>query len=212
VSVASSNLLVGPLAQGPGGYFTPPIAAGKTAAFTLKITPQKTEVPNDEWIYGVVLRDTAGASLDSVAATVETSSATGGGTSHDMIVNAAGQLPVSAFGLEVSSPNLKLGGSSSFTVKLKNGGPVASTIPFRAVRSDTCDASYAVTVKAGSTDITDQAEQGYITPTLAPGASKTLTVTIKYLSVTPCEAVVVAFAGTPSDGVAIYLLANGAAT
>jgi uncharacterized cupredoxin-like copper-binding protein len=184
VAVTSGSLILTTLAQGPNGYYTAPIDPGKTASYTLKLTMPSHISPNDGYAYTITLRDTAGTFLDTELAVAEIASTTGT-TNHDEFVSGAGQQPLSGEGNVVSAPSLAIGASTNFTVKLMNNSSTATQIPFVVSEPDTCNAHFPLTVKSGLTDITTQAIQGYHTPSLAPGKSLTLTVTIKYASVAP---------------------------
>jgi hypothetical protein len=180
--VTAGSLVVTKLSDGPNGYFTAPIGAGKLAMYTLKVTMPKTAAPNAYDVLVVNMYDTAGNFLDSEAV-VALVKATTGTRADDEFVNGASQPTVSGYPRSgntiVTSPTVAVGGKATFTVKLANDSAAPSVIHWHLSEFNGCPAYFSVTVKAGTLDVTTRALNGtYATPTLAPKASKILTVTI----------------------------------
>jgi hypothetical protein len=189
-TLSAGSLVVTPLAHGPNGYFTAPIAAGKTAPFTLKVVTPKApqSLPGDTFQYEVVLYDTAGNFLDLEFAYVSNKLALGA-LGADEYVSASGTAATTATEsgqMVVTAPVFAVGATATFTIKLKNDSAVPEPIHFQLGGLDTsilsCASSFAEKVVVGTTDVTAQALAGtYATPTLAHGASTTLKLTVKYL-------------------------------
>lgn len=191
-TVTTGSLVVTTLTRGDNGYFTPPIAAGKTATFTLKSTVAAGTPAGDVFVQQIRLRDTAYNDLDEAVATdVVTTTAKGTGAGDEYVTGSGSQKAVGdpqLFGGFVTDPTVKLGASATYTVKLENDS--TETLPIQYQLNDPwgCSPSFPATVKAGTTDVTAAALAGtYMTPSLAPGKSVSLTVSVKYASlVSPC--------------------------
>jgi hypothetical protein len=184
--ITTGSLIVTPLAAGPNGYYTAPIAAGAVATYTLKITTNKTMAPGDLLRYEVQLADTAGNPLGSTSAAYVGATRGTGGSAADQFVSAPGNpatspRDTSSLGL-ATSPSVALGKSFTFTVKLMNDGAGPAAIGYRLYLNQLCDAYFPIKVtqpsKLGSIDVSAAVQNGtYQTSTLARGASVTLTVT-----------------------------------
>lgn len=184
--VSSGSLVVTTLTVGPNGYFTAPINAGASATYSFGVTVPKTAVPGAYYQHFLNLYGTAGVQLDGEDAITEVKRTTGT-RAYDEFINAAGQQPISGehYGIgAVSTPVLALGAKSTFTVKLVNNSSTPTAMFWRLHELAGCAADFAVTVKAGSVDITATAypTSTYATPVLAPKGSKVLTITIQYLT------------------------------
>jgi hypothetical protein len=189
---ASSGLYTGslaltPLAAGPDGYYTAPIAPGKTQSFTLKVvvaagTPQASI---NNYVY---LNATDGTDLGWVTARTEIKAPTYGTTAIDLFAKQGSQAYVggSVIGQITSSPATSVGGSAAYTVKLQNDGTVPGPISASiSPRSEDCT---SVVVKDGTADVTAALLNGtYVTPTLAVHSARTLAVTIKRVGGASCE-------------------------
>jgi hypothetical protein len=184
-AVTAGNLIVTKLTAGPNGYFTAPIDAGKLATYTFKVTVPKAGLPNSFYQVGLLLYDTSGLLLDGED-TITQIKATTGTRADDEFINGASQLPVSAIGYgiaQVSSPVVAVGGKTTFTVKLANDSAAPAAITWQILERQGCAEYFALNVKAGSLDVTSLVLSGsYVTPVLAPKASKTLSLTITYLA------------------------------
>lgn len=183
VALTSGSVIGTPLAQSTNGYFTPPIAAGKTGVFTLKATLAAGSAPGSEWFQYLQLSDTAHTFLDSTYA-VETVTAAKANAGNDQIVTGAGsQKPVvnTAANTFISDPSAAGGAKSVYTVKLENDSAAATQIGYQLFDNSNCAADFPATVKIGTADVTAAVLGGtYKTAALATGKSVTLTVTVTY--------------------------------
>jgi hypothetical protein len=177
------------------GYYTPLIAAGKSIAITVKVAFNKTVPPAADGIELYLDSSDGATSIDGanmVAVLKAPSAATG---PNQMFVKNGSSSYVGGpqNGVGVSGPALAVGGSTTFTAHLVNGGAAADVIDFSI--SDACT-NYLIDVKAGSTDVTTAVLGGtYRTPSLAHGGHQDLTVKTTYLGVRP---------GVPCDADQLY--------
>jgi len=134
VAVTAGGLNVASQATSADGYFTPAIAAHKVLAYTVKVTAPKTSPNNARFFTSVVLSDVKGVKLDTVQTETQVR-ATTGTTDYDMFVTGAGQSPLLGNGLynAVTAPAIKVGATSTFTVKLQNDGPTPVNIGLKLV-------------------------------------------------------------------------------
>lgn len=188
LAVTAGSTTITPSITGNNGYYTVPVAAGKTATYTLKVTTPRTGVPDNLYQAGITLSDTAGTQLSNESALVEIA-ATTGTAANDQFVNGAGQSTVRApetlFNSVVgaSSQIVAAGQGATYTVKLQNDGAVPAAITYHLSELMGCAASFGANVKVGRTDVTARALAGtYETPVLAHGKSTTLTVKLTLLS------------------------------
>ncbi len=183
LALTSGSVIGTPLAQSGNGYFTPPIAAGKTGVFTLKATLPAGSAPGSEWYQYLQLSDTSHNYLDNTNA-VETVTAAKANAGNDQIVTGAGsQKPVvnTAANSFISDPSAVGGAKSVYTVKLENDSAASTQIGYRLFDNSSCASDFPATVKIGTADVTAAVIGGtYKTPALAPGKSVTLTVTVTY--------------------------------
>lgn len=185
--VQTGSLIVTQLARGPNGYFTAPIAPGGIATYTLKVTPNKTgTMPGDYIVYDLQLADTAGASLGYASRAFVNITRSKGTTSADQFVSASGTPPTSgkdqsAFGMATAA-SVGIDKTFTFSVKLMNDGLAPTQIPYELYEEQPCQAYFPIKVTQpsglGSIDVSTAVQNGsYKSPTLAHGASVTLTVT-----------------------------------
>ncbi len=187
VSLTSGSLIVTPLSQGPNGYFTPQIAAGQTATFTLKVTVPAGRPAGDLFDQAISLKDTAHNVLDQIfSVEVITSSAPGTEAADEFVTGSGGQHAVSDpqnVGGYVTDPAIAVGGKATYTVKLQNDSTETVPITYQLADVFGCASQYSATVKAGTTDVTAAALAGtYSTAALAPGKSASLTVTVTHVA------------------------------
>jgi hypothetical protein len=207
------------LAGSSNGYYTPPIAAGKTGLFALKVVVPKVTGPNELWKSSIWLYDTSSTLLGSVEADVNNKTKTGT-AAYDEFVNGASQQPVHDQHFlhpDVTNPSLALNGTSKYTVKLTNNGPAAASIHFHLVSGNACTTFFPATVKSGTTDVTALALAGtYVTPLLNHGQATTLTVSVKYVAtLNGCGAAYAAWNAVSGDGTntqTVALIENPATT
>ncbi len=211
-------------AQGQTGWFTPPIAAGKTMAFTMKVTPPAGTPAGTVFDAGPYLDDTAGlAQLSFAFAFVTVTASTGTAVDDQFVTGAGGQKPVAQRGggfTLVSDPSAKPNATSVFTVKLQNDSASPAKIAYQLTDYSGCGAAFPATVKVGTTDITAAAVAGtYQTPLLAHGKSTTLTVTVTAVgTLSQCTNLVnsalwlSASRSGNSVGQAVYLVTNPVAS
>ncbi len=183
LTLTTGSVIGTPLALSANGYFTPPIAAGKTATFTLKATLPKSAVGGSDWVQQLALNDTAQHALDNEAM-VENATATKATAGDDQIVTGSGgQKPFISPDTYTytTDPSLAPGGRSTYSVKLENDGAVPTQIGYYLSTDPACVADFPASVKVGTVDVTAAALAGtYKTPVLTTGRSTTLTVTIAY--------------------------------
>jgi hypothetical protein len=187
-SVAGANATG--LIDSGDGYFTPAVAPGKSIAITIKSTINKatTPAPYDQ-IY-LQLSSTDGTVIDyALMASVLKAPSAATGPDQIFTKNGSGSYtggPSDYVGS--SGPALAVGGSTTFTAHVVNGGSSIDVIDVSI--SDQCT-NYLITVKAGSTDETTAVLGGtYRTPSLAANGHLDLTIKVTYLGVragTPCD-------------------------
>lgn len=187
ISLTSGSLVVTPLSQGPNGYFTPQIAAGQTATFTLKATVPTGTPAGDVFYQTITLKDTAHTELDHVVTAEDVTSSAKGTLAADQFVSGSGgQHAVGdpeLVGGYVTDAAIALNGKATYTVKLQNDSIEAQPIGYQLQDPDGCASQYPATVKSGTTDVTAAALAGtYSTPVLAPGKSVSLTVTVSHVA------------------------------
>lgn len=181
----SGSLLLTPMSSGPDGYWTAPIAPGKYQALVLKVTTPSSYPPSQPTT--VELRSANGTLLetDTVATQVASPPYGYGPTvfAHQGSQPVVGG-PVATDEI-ASSPALSGGQSTTFKVTLTNYGPTPE--PLGATLAPTYPSCLAVTVKDGTTDVTQRVLYlgTYRTPVLAANASRSLTVTVKRAQATP---------------------------
>lgn len=193
--LTSGSLVVTPATEGPNGYFTAPIPPGGVAKYTLKVTPDRaTTQPGDMVEAALVLRDTAGAPLGGVAAFngeiqayVQVARTTGTGGADQYVSGVGGS--ASTMGSSVSfptatAPSVAVGKTFSFKIQLKNDGRVPAPIEYGLSIDPNQGCSpdnFPLKVTVGTYPAIDVTSavlgSTYSTPTLAHGASVTLTVT-----------------------------------
>jgi len=188
---ANANLYAGtlvltPLSSGPDGYYTAPIAAGRSQALTLKVTVPAGS-PQGSAGVEVYLYATDGSFLTYVNAIAEVKAPAYGTTATDAFAKQGSQAYVggSVSAQIATSPALNVGSSAAFTVKLQNDGPVPAAIQGRV---DTFPSCTSIVVKDGTADVTAAlASDTYSTPVLAVHAARTLKVTITRISAGGCS-------------------------
>lgn len=184
----SGTLLLSPLASGPDGYYTAPIASGKTQALTLKIkiplgTPQSSATA------AVRLFSTDGNVLSTVNARTEIKAPTYGTTAADLFLRQGAQpfIGGSVIGQLATAPAINVGGSAAFTFKLQNDGAVPAAVQGQAYVYADC-ATFVI--KDGAVDVTAAFIAGtYVTPVLAVRTARTLTMTFKRTLSTGCGSI-----------------------
>ena len=185
-TLSAGSLIVTQLAHAPNGYYTAPIAAGKTAPFTFKVVTPKApnSVAGDTFEYEIGLFDTGGNLLDFEFAYVSNKVAKGA-VGADQYVSSSGtaattNLPTGL--MAVTAPAIAVGATATFNIKLQNDSAVAEAIQYSLSDFGDCSSHFAVKVVVGTTDVTAPVMAGtYATPVRAPGASTTLKLTVKYV-------------------------------
>jgi hypothetical protein len=188
IALTQGSLNVTASASGANGYYTPPIAPDKLAVLSLKVTPPRTAVPDNAYFELLELDDTAGSRLGTAVADTSIKDSTGT-NSYDQYFNAAGQQPLAApagtfsnsvIGMSQAEP---LGGTATFTVRLRNDSTTPTEIQYGFLDQTQCNADFHIVAKVGTTDVTNAVENGtYFTPMLAHGGQTTITITVKYVS------------------------------
>jgi hypothetical protein len=182
------------LAVGPG-YVTPPLAAAKFQALTLKITPPVTAQPAEAYFARVQLTSVDGVqSFGDVEAGAVIGSTVAGTTDHDILATSAGQPTIRGSDLThgngwidaVTAPTIKVGGIATFTLTLKNDSTDTTQMLVSLDNGFGCSeaaAAWSVHLKFGSTDVTSAAiVNAWISPATAPAKTIKLILTAKALS------------------------------
>ncbi|KAA1420224.1 hypothetical protein F0U44_07305 [Nocardioides humilatus] len=169
-------------------YYTPPIDAGDSAVFKVKITLANA-LPQGTHITEVSVRNPETNAV--LAANELWSYATyqAGNTSKDIFLKTGTQPYVggsyNGYQYETANP-LKVGSTAKFSLRLKNNGTMPASIGLFGTDFGSCTA-YSFVVKDGSTDITALVFAGtYTTAVLAPGAKKDLKFTVKRTTTGAC--------------------------
>lgn len=181
----AGSLLLSRLASSPEGYFTDPIAPGKSQTLTLKVTvpagtPQATLRTN------VHLRAINGSAFDTAWIYTEIKAPASGPHAVDIFARQGSQPFVG--GTEeaqvATAPAVKIGGIATFNVKLQNNRAVAKYVAAAIPGAPECA---TLTVKDGSVDVTASIVGNvYLTPPVKPGGFRNLTVTMKRIA-GPCS-------------------------
>ncbi|MDT4940530.1 MAG: hypothetical protein QOJ34_619 [Pseudonocardiales bacterium] len=183
-------------------YYTPPIAAGKTFPLTIKVT-----VPSGgmDIAYGgqLDLQDPSvpfdptrfdNTALDRAFPTAVRAAPTAGTTNQDLFLSTGAQPRVGGsccdpdpaagvFHPTLSSSAIKVGSAVSFTLRLQNDGTAPSAIPLHPEIFGDLGCTANVTIRTGFTDVSSAVLAGtYVTPSLAPGAHRDFTVTVKLVN------------------------------
>ncbi len=201
-SVGSWTLYKGTAAV-PNEYVTPAIAPGKTLALKVKVTlPAGT--PQAEYFATLGLRDAAtDVGLDSVIADANATNQTGT-KRNDLFLKTGSQPYVGgSFGPQFETAKaIKVGGTATFSLRLKNDGAAPAAIGLADIDPVSCSpGDFTLTIKQGTQNVTAAVLAGtYNTGTLAPGVKKELKVTIKLVSATTCENIYYGFTASGPDG------------
>lgn len=200
------------LPYGSRVFTTGTIQPGKTATYSLRVTPFGTAGSTSH--VDVSLATDFGAPIESVSTETYIAAPTNGTTSYELFAKQGSQLFVGGptDGQIATGPALNVGGSAAYVLRLKNNAAAGSQIGLRLTDVDGCGGSYTVTVTDGVRAVTGDAYAGnYLSPSLGRGAHRDVRVVIRRTS-----------AGCPSrlikvqsldHGVVVrtsYLLANAA--
>ena len=182
------SLFVKPLASSPDGYFTKALAPGASQVLTAKM-----KIPAGAgYHYVSLLRlrpvDNRDFVLDEVAMMGE-QAAQAAAQPHSLAVKSGGQ-PYAGNGFNyevVTAGTITPTGTATFTAVVKNGGSSPSSTYFHVDGQGVFGCgNFTVTVKQGTKNVTAQATAGtYSTGVLAPGASRTLSISIRALGRAP---------------------------
>jgi hypothetical protein len=191
ISLKVGALEVSSLALSSDGYVTAPIAAGKIVALTLKVTGSTTAAPNARWDNMVRLFNLGNTQQLGFTETFVEQTSTAGTGNHDVFVNGPGQLPVAdrqamdSIASIAGAPAIKVGTTSTFTLKVVNHTGVASQPHLRFENQDGCNGTFSDKIKLGSLDVTSlisAADDSYVAPVIAPGKTLTFTIAIKLVT------------------------------
>ena len=185
VDLFAGTLVLSPLSSSPDGYYTAPIAPGKSQALTLKVAIPSGS-PQGSAVVSVSLQATDGTYLGSVTSQTEVKAPTYGTTDADVFAKQGSQPYIggSVNGQIATAPAINVGGSAVFTVKLQNDGSVPASVGASMYTASDCS---AVVVKDGTVDITTAMQDGtYSTPVLGVHAARTLKVTFTRTSAAGC--------------------------
>jgi hypothetical protein len=187
IKMVSGTSDVSPLSSSADGWVTPAMAPADSISLKVSLKLPVNTNP-DQWFgVGVSLRSTTDVVISSVSAIALVEAAGSGTTAWDVFVR-NGHDPFVGGSVEISqpisSPPLKPGQSTVFTLRLQNDGTSPSTIGLFVDQS--CAASFPTVVKDASTDVTVAAHSGsYVTPALAAGRYRDLKFTIKRIGADP---------------------------
>jgi hypothetical protein len=188
VAASTGSLNLTSLAVGPDGYFTAPIAGGAAQTISFKLTPA-AGTPQTSLITYVQLYATDGSTvLGQVILQTEIAAPASSGSGYALYARNGSQKYVGGAVSDqlASAPVLKVGSTATYKVRLKNDSLAGTQIGFILTNASSCGAYYTTTVKAGTLNVTAAATSGsYVTPALAPGQFKELTVSIKYVALAP---------------------------
>jgi hypothetical protein len=164
----------------PLTYVTPPIAAGGSMAFTLKVVLAST-APLGPHAISVSVEDPV--TDDGVAAFTAVAEATHqtGTTRNDLFLKTGAQPYIGGPAVqEETGAAVQPSGSVTFSLRLKNDGTTPTAIGVSAQLPLGGLQGWTLVVKDGLSDITQQiTTTTYWTPVLAPGATKDLKVVLK---------------------------------
>jgi hypothetical protein len=181
---------------GSGGYVTTALAPGQKQTLSMKITTASTSTATSRYAADLSLTPIGDVNtlLDEDIAFVVMKSSVGT-SDHDIFATSGGQPtvagpdPNSGDQALMTAPTIALGGSTAFTITLRNDSSAPSAIGFRLVPVD-CQAvsSWTTTAKVGTHDVTTAVLDGtYQTPALAPGKSVKVSVTVSAHAPLPAD-------------------------
>jgi hypothetical protein len=186
VNLYAGTLALTPLSSSPDGYYTSPIAPGKSQALVLKVAIPSGS-PQDSVQVGLILYATDGSALGYVTAQTNVKAPTYGTSAYDVFAKQGSQPYIggSVDAQATSSPALKVGDAAAFTVKLQNDGPAPAAVHGYLEATLSCA---TLTVKDGTTDVSEALiDDSYVTPVLAVHAAKTLKVTFVRTGASGCN-------------------------
>lgn len=210
-TVYDGSLALTPLTNSDG-FYTKPLAAGKTQVLTVKFTIPVGDpaYSNDVAVY---LYSTNYYYIDQATLRGEEAAAAGGVSAADMFVKAGSQLAVGGTRDNQIATHTTVSPTTTatYTVTLQNNGTYPNSIVFQLYDYG---CGYTTVVKDGTVVVTAAAMAGtYQTPVLAKAAKRTLTVTVKPTA-TACAGVqtyLYARAADYSSSHVAYLRTNKAA-
>jgi len=186
-TLLSGTTDVASLAASSDGVVTGPIAPGASALYALKVTLPANALPYGSAITTVDLFSMTDTNIKQVATATQVAAPAKGTTALDLFLRAATSEPFvggSHYALVTGTP-LKVGASTTMTVRLQNDGTSASTIAL-AINQNYCQSTFPITVKDGFTNVTASVmEPGTYVRTLAVGAKRDLKVTFKNTGADP---------------------------
>lgn len=186
------SLLLKPLASSPDGYYTKPIQPGGNQVLTLKI-PIPVGTAAVEHYSGISLYGTDGYFITSRNLIAEEPAVLTGSTATDLFVKQGGQLAIGGAGRPaqaVTAPTISGTQIATFTAILQNSTGPSGSIGFHLF-DDGCGQT---TVKDGSLDVTVAAKNGtYLTPPLAKGGKRNLTISVKNVGAACSRSVLTAY-------------------
>lgn len=124
-TLAAGSLLTTPLAAGPHGYYTSPIAPGKSEVLTLRVKTPASATQTDKYLNEVDLYDTSADFLNRVQTYTTIKSTTGSATADTYTTTPGGGYVRAAPGEDFSvttAQAIKGTAKAAFTVKVQNDG------------------------------------------------------------------------------------------
>jgi hypothetical protein len=187
VAATTGSLNLTPLAAGPDGYFTAPIQPGAAQIIAIKLTPAAGTPQTSLNTYVQLFATDGTTTLGQVILDTEIQAPATSGSGYALYARNGTQKYIGGAVSDqiATAPALKLGSTAIYKVRLKNDSASSTQIGL-FMANGSCGSYYTTTVKAGTVDVTTAAASGqYVTPVLAPGQSKVLTVSIKYVALAP---------------------------
>jgi hypothetical protein len=195
-----------------GTYTTPTVQPGHTLSYSLLVTPTGTGVGTS--VVTAVLQTDFYAPIESVTTETNIAAPSHGTSSYELFAKQGSQPFIGGptDGETTTGPALNVGGSTAYTVRLRNDGPAPAQIGLRLTDVDGCAGSFSTSAAVGTKAVTADVYAGsFRTRLLVPGAYQDVRVTIRRTA-TGCPSHLVRAESLHGDDVVrtSYLLANAA--
>ena len=206
IAVKAGLTTVTAAATSQAGYTTAAVGAGKTASYSVQLTPAKDLVAGSSGSVEVDLHDSSGTLLDYAILDVEVRRTTGT-ANDDAFLTASGSGTIGGLSTDsgvnsINGASVKPGQTSRFTFKAENDSSTPTSLVLHSYPFGPCTASFSATVTVGTANITAQITgNGYHTAVLAHARAVNAIVVVKYLTT-----------GTACGGPAFDLLTVGNGT
>ena len=163
-----------------GSYVTATVQPGKTAVYSLQVTP--SGVGQGTSVVRVTLQSDVGAPIESLTTETNTAAPANGTTGFELFARQGSQLFIGGpqDDQTTTGPALNVGGSATYTVRLENNSAARTQVGLRLTDVDGCTGSFTVSVTAaGKVRTVDAYAGAYLTPPLNPGSYQDVQVSIK---------------------------------